>query len=48
VTGFRRDDAFVAKRYSKTATHQLYKIIDVKDNGEIEIIHERSNQGDEE
>jgi DNA polymerase-3 subunit alpha len=48
VTGFRRDDAFVAKRYSKTATHQLYKIIDVKDNGEIEIIHERSNQRQEE
>ena len=40
VTGFRRDDTFVAKTYSKTATHQLYKIINVKGT-DMELEHER-------
>ena len=40
VTGFRRDDTFVAKTYSKTATHQLYKITDVKGT-DMELEHER-------
>jgi hypothetical protein len=48
ITGFRRDDMFIAKSYTRTPTHQLYKIIEVKDNGNITIIHERSNQEDEE
>ena len=29
ITGFRRDDQFVAKTYASTSTHQLYKIIDI-------------------
>lgn len=41
VTGFRRDDTFVAKTYSKTPTHQLYKITKVNDDGTLELIHER-------
>ena len=41
VTGFRRDDTFIAKTYSKTPTHQLYKIIKVNDDGTLELIHER-------
>ena len=41
VTGFRRDDMFVAKTYKNTATHQLYKILNVKSNGELELTHDR-------
>ena len=40
VTGFRRDDMFVAKTYTKTQTHQLYKILDV-DGGNMKLEHER-------
>lgn len=41
ITGFRRDDMFVAKTYKSTATHQLYKILNVKSNGELELTHDR-------
>ena len=41
VTGFRQGDMFITKTYKHTPTHQLYKILDVKDNGEIEITNER-------
>ena len=41
VAGFRRDDSFVAKTYSKTGFHQLYLITEIKDNGDIELKHER-------
>ena len=40
-TGFRRDDMFVTKTYKHTPTHQLYKITEVQENGDIELIHER-------
>ena len=41
ITGFRRDDMFVAKKYSKTPTHELYKI-ELKNNGkDMELIHDR-------
>lgn len=41
VTGYRREDTFVAKTYKNTPTHQLYKIINV--NGkEISLEHERT------
>lgn len=43
ITGFRRDDTFVAKTYSKTSTHQLYKIEEVYENGDIKLTHERGN-----
>jgi DNA polymerase-3 subunit alpha len=29
VTGYRRDDTFVAKKYKSTGGHQLYKITEV-------------------
>ncbi len=45
-TGFRRDDMFVTKTYKHTPTHQLYKITEVKNNGDIEIIHDRYGQGE--
>ena len=47
VAGFRRDDTFVGKTYKNNGFHQLYKITEVKDNGEIEIIHDRAGMGDE-
>ena len=40
-TGFRRDDMFVTKTYKHTPTHQLYKITEVKENGDIELVHDR-------
>ena len=43
VTGYRREDTFVAKKYSSTPTHQLYKITDVKDTN-IVLQHERANK----
>lgn len=46
VTGFRRDDTFVAKSYANTASHQLYKITKVYDNGDIELIHDRAEIGE--
>ena len=41
VTGFRRDDTFVAKTYSRTPTHQLYKITEVYEDGSLELTHDR-------
>ena len=46
VTGFRRDDMFVTKTYKHTPTHQLYKITEVKENGDIELTHDRYGQGE--
>ena len=40
VNGFRRGDTFVAKKYSKTPSHQLYKITLLDDN-EINITNLR-------
>ena len=40
VTGFRRDDTFVAKTYSRTATHQLYKITEINGRN-MSLEHER-------
>ena len=47
VTGFRRDDTFVAKTYSKTATHQLYMITDIKGT-DMTLEHERYKPEEEE
>jgi len=46
VTGFRRDDMFVAKTYTKTQTHQLYKILEI-DGGNMKLEHERKNAAEE-
>jgi len=40
ITGYRRDDQFVAKTYSSTQSHQLYKIISVQGDS-ITLQHER-------
>lgn len=51
ITGFRRDDMFVAKTYKNTQTHQLYKITEVIGE-DIKLQHERytsaTSQEDEE
>ena len=40
VTGFRRDDTFVSKKYKATGGHQLYKITDIEGRN-INITSER-------
>ena len=40
ITGYRREDTFVAKTYKATPTHQLYRIINI-DNNNITLEHER-------
>ena len=47
ITGFRREDTFIAKRYKHTSTHQLYKITNVTKEGDIEVNHERYGQTSE-
>lgn len=41
LTGYRRGDQFVPKKYAKTPTHQLYKIDVVTADGEIKLRSER-------
>lgn len=44
VTGFRREDTFVAKSYTNTPTHQLYLITSIsKDGTTMELEHERAD-----
>lgn len=46
ITGFRREDQFVPKRYSKTPGHTLYEIQKVNKDGTIELRSERDNAGE--
>lgn len=41
ITGMRRDDQFVAKTYSHTPTHQIYKIETTNDGRDMELTHDR-------
>lgn len=41
LTGFRRNDQFVPKTYARTATHTLYKIDSVDEEGNLELRSER-------
>ncbi len=47
IQGFKRDDTFVAKSYSKSLFHQIYKIDNINEDNTIELRHERA-QGVEE
>mgnify|MGYP003315107454 CR=1 FL=1 len=47
VTGFRRDDMFVTKTYTHTATHQLYKIDLMNDGKDMQLVHDRYGLGEE-
>lgn len=40
ITGYRREDTFVAKTYKATPTHQLYRIVNIN-NKNITLEHER-------
>ena len=42
VTGYRREDTFVAKTYKATSTHQLYRIVNINDS-DMTLEHERIN-----
>lgn len=46
ITGFRREDQFVPRRYSKTPGHTLYEIQKVNSDGTIELRSERDNAGE--
>jgi hypothetical protein len=37
----RRDDMFVAKSYTHTPTHQLYKIELTNNGRDMELVHDR-------
>lgn len=41
LTGMRRGDQFIPKKYARTVTHQLYKIDEVTADGDIKIRSER-------
>ena len=41
ITGFRREDTFVAKTYKNTASHQLYLIEKIQENGTLSLRHDR-------
>jgi DNA polymerase-3 subunit alpha len=46
VTGFRREDTFVAKKYKSTLTHQLYKIMKIEKDGSLVLEHNRAGEED--
>lgn len=48
LTGIRKGDSFQPKKYSRTVTHQLYKIDEVTEDGSIKIRSERSGDGEAE
>lgn len=41
VNGMRRGDTFIVKKYASTQGHQLYKIAQVYNNGDLELVDER-------
>ena len=47
ITGIRRDDQFVAKTYSHTPTHQIYKINVVNNGRDMELVHDRYGMGED-
>ena len=47
ITGIRRDDQFVAKTYSHTPTHQIYKIEVTNGGRDMELSHDRYGIGEE-
>lgn len=41
ITGYRREDSFVPKKYQSTNGHTIYKIEKVNDDGTIEVRSDR-------
>jgi DNA polymerase-3 subunit alpha len=48
VMGFRSGDTFIVKKYAKDAGHQLYKIDEVMNNGDVVLRHNRYKGEEEE
>jgi hypothetical protein len=48
VTGMRSGDNFLSKKYASTGGHQLYKIEQILDNGELVLKDSRYQGGIEE
>ena len=46
IQGIRNGDSFTAKKYASTPGHTLYKITEVKSNGDLGLKDERE-KGDE-
>lgn len=42
LQGYRRDDTFVTKSYSKSIFHQIYKIDKINDDNSLELRHDRA------
>lgn len=42
ITGIRRGDDFIPKKYASTIGHQLYRIVDVKKDGTLTLQYERA------
>ena len=45
VQGIRLGDTFVAKKYASSVGHQLYHILEIKDNGDL-ILQDKRYEGD--
>lgn len=45
VTGIRLDDVFMSKKYASTGGHQLYKIINIDENGDL-VLQEARYKGE--
>lgn len=41
VQGIRSGDQFMSKKYASSGGHQLYKILDIDDDGNIELTSDR-------
>ena len=48
VQGFRNEDTFITKKYSSTAGHQLYRIEQILNNGDLVLRNQRYQGGIEE
>ena len=44
ITGFRRDNQFIAKTYKSTGRHTIYKITDIREDGTIALIWQRTGE----
>ena len=47
LNGFKRGDMFVLKKYSRTSSHQCYKITSVSDSGDLEMTWQRWGETNE-
>ena len=46
ICGLKREDGFQAKKYSKTVSHQLYQITNIKGDS-MEMTNKRYGETDE-